>query len=223
MHPLDASIADCRRPSVEASYGQRIYNPANVSQGERYYNPFPFDVGCLGNLYLNWLNSAIPVVPLLAPFLGKTTTHVVRDRFTAEEALAFLTEIRAPPYQANEHYKSYFWHSPANTGDSETRNLPYAICTDKCDSPSAVMDSKGCRRVACAQDAMHRDIVVKVIITGSMEHQIYQRIHEVPAELFTDSSTFPCVLPPTALLDSQRGYTLKVTTLLTQSYTLPFT
>ncbi|KAH9859046.1 hypothetical protein C2E23DRAFT_880425 [Lenzites betulinus] len=96
MLPLDASIEDCRRPSVEASYGQRIYNPANVSQGERYYNPFPFDVGCLGNLYLNWLNSAIPVVPLLAPFLGKTTTHVVRDRFTAEEALAFLTEIRAP-------------------------------------------------------------------------------------------------------------------------------
>ncbi|KAH9859047.1 hypothetical protein C2E23DRAFT_31856 [Lenzites betulinus] len=116
-----------------------------------------------------------------------------------------LYELR--PYKPNEFYKSYFWHSPANTGDSETPNLPYAICTHKCDSPSAVMDGEGCRRVACARDAMHRDIVVKVIRTGSMEHQIYQRIHEVPAELFTDGSTFPCVLPPTALLDSQRGYT----------------
>ncbi|KAH9859035.1 hypothetical protein C2E23DRAFT_31053 [Lenzites betulinus] len=95
MPPLDASIEDCRRPSVEASYGQRIYNPANVPQGERYYNPFPLDVGCLGNLYLYWLNRAIPVVPLLAPLLGKMTTHVVRDRYTAEEALAFFTELRA--------------------------------------------------------------------------------------------------------------------------------
>ncbi|KAH9847133.1 hypothetical protein C2E23DRAFT_742365, partial [Lenzites betulinus] len=97
--PLDASLTDCRRPRIEAYIGQGIYHPPDVFQGERYYNPFPFDVGCLGNLYLNWLSRAIPVVPLLAPLLGKMTTHVVRDRFTAEEALAFLTEIRAslPP------------------------------------------------------------------------------------------------------------------------------
>lgn len=36
--------------------GQGIYHPPDVLQGERYYNPFPFDVGCLGNLCLNWLN-----------------------------------------------------------------------------------------------------------------------------------------------------------------------
>lgn len=77
MLPLDASIEDCRRPSLEASYGQRIYNPANVSQGERYYNPFPFDVGCLGNLYLNWLN-----VRTLLVLDASTLTIRVLERYT---------------------------------------------------------------------------------------------------------------------------------------------
>ncbi|KAH9859048.1 hypothetical protein C2E23DRAFT_31844 [Lenzites betulinus] len=146
------------------------------------------------------------LLPVPDPDYCAVLTHDMwnqsRSWFAKQGIVLYESRIHYP----NEHYSSYFWHSPANTGDSDIRDLPYAKCTSKCDSPFAVMDG-GCCRVACAQDAMHRDIAVKVIITGSMEHQIYQRIHEVPAELFTDGSTFPCVLPPTALLDSQRGYT----------------
>ncbi|KAI0823891.1 hypothetical protein BC628DRAFT_1489800 [Trametes gibbosa] len=79
---------------TEALAGQPIYQPYDVDQGERHYNPFAFDVACLGNLYLYWLNRAIPTIPLLAPLIGKMTTHIANDRWTAHEALTLFNEIK---------------------------------------------------------------------------------------------------------------------------------
>ncbi|KAI0821656.1 hypothetical protein BC628DRAFT_1329189, partial [Trametes gibbosa] len=96
-----------------------------------------------------------------------------------------------------------WWCSPTHT--SEARDLPYSVCTGKHDSVSPC-------RVACAQDTLHRDLFMKIMMTGSTEHQIYQRIQErLPTELFTDGSTFPCILPPISIFDSERGYTFAVT------------
>ncbi|KAL1942065.1 hypothetical protein VTO73DRAFT_6595 [Trametes versicolor] len=93
--PLDTSLKSCRRPAEEAFTGKRLYHPADVFQGERYYNPFAFDVACLGNLYLVYFQEAIPIIPLLAPLLGKMTTHVIDERWSAEEAFAFFSDIQA--------------------------------------------------------------------------------------------------------------------------------
>ncbi|KAI0661354.1 hypothetical protein C8Q70DRAFT_710054 [Cubamyces menziesii] len=97
--PLETSLRDCRRPASQAFDGKDDYHPADVHQGERHYNPFAFDVACLGNLFLYHFANAIPVVPLLAVLLSKMTTHVIDDRFTAAEALAFFRGIEAalPP------------------------------------------------------------------------------------------------------------------------------
>lgn len=40
-------------------------------------------------------SEAIPIVPLLAPLLDKMTTHVIDERWSAEEALAFFSDIQA--------------------------------------------------------------------------------------------------------------------------------
>ncbi|KAH9856663.1 hypothetical protein C2E23DRAFT_940006 [Lenzites betulinus] len=93
--PLDTSLTACRRPPLESLSGSYLYRPFDLSLGERHYNPFAFDVACLGNLYLCWLNDAISAVPLLAPLFGKMTAHIVNDRWTAEEALLFFNEIQA--------------------------------------------------------------------------------------------------------------------------------
>ncbi|KAI0821660.1 hypothetical protein BC628DRAFT_1422474 [Trametes gibbosa] len=110
----------------------------------------------------------------------------------------------------DQDYASKWWRSPTNTSD--IRDLPYSICTGKHDSVSPVLNTLGHRRIACAQDTLHRDIIMKTMITGSTEHQIYQRIQDsLPAKLFADGSTFPCILPPISILDSQYGYTFAVT------------
>ncbi|KAL1942060.1 hypothetical protein VTO73DRAFT_6590 [Trametes versicolor] len=93
--PPETPLDSCRRPAEEALQGQQLLQPPDIYQGERHYNPFAFDVACLGRLYLAWFKDCIPVVPLLAPMLGKMTTHIFEERWTAEDALAFFNEILA--------------------------------------------------------------------------------------------------------------------------------
>ncbi|KAI0332318.1 hypothetical protein GY45DRAFT_1274190 [Cubamyces sp. BRFM 1775] len=93
--PSSTSLKDCRRPAEEAYSGHPEYQPDDVYQGERHYNPFAFDVACLGNLFLHYFVEAIPAMPLLAVLFSRMTTHVVDDRFTAAEALAFFRELEA--------------------------------------------------------------------------------------------------------------------------------
>ncbi|KAI0363330.1 hypothetical protein BV20DRAFT_1066263 [Pilatotrama ljubarskyi] len=90
--PLDTDIRSARRPSREAFRGAPIYHPSDVWCGPPGYNPFAFDVACLGNLFLYHFASMIPTVPALAPLYACMTTHVVEQRFTASEALAFYLE-----------------------------------------------------------------------------------------------------------------------------------
>ncbi|KAJ8468443.1 hypothetical protein ONZ51_g9637 [Trametes cubensis] len=93
--PSTASLKDCRRPALEAFLGKSEYHPRDIHQGEGHYNPFAFDVACLGNLFLYHFVEAIPTVPLLAVLFSRMTTHVIDDRFTAAEALAFFSDIEA--------------------------------------------------------------------------------------------------------------------------------
>ncbi|KAH9895166.1 hypothetical protein C8Q73DRAFT_644721 [Cubamyces lactineus] len=97
--PPSTSLKDCLRPASEAFIGRSDYHPTDIYQGEPYYNPFAFDVACLGNLFSFYFAEAIPSSPFLAALFSRMTTHVIDDRFTAAEALAFVHEIEGalPP------------------------------------------------------------------------------------------------------------------------------
>ncbi|KAI0355652.1 hypothetical protein OH77DRAFT_1424594 [Trametes cingulata] len=90
--PSDTDIRTARRPSEEAFRGAPMYHPSDVLCGQLDYNPFPFDVACLGNMFLYRFWRAIPAIPAMAPFLARMTTHVVEERFTAVEALTFFKQ-----------------------------------------------------------------------------------------------------------------------------------
>ncbi|KAJ8454678.1 hypothetical protein ONZ51_g12893 [Trametes cubensis] len=97
--PPTTSLKDCLRPASEAFIGRSDYHPTDIYQGEPYYNPFAFDVACLGNLFSYYFAEAIPANPFLAALFSRMTTHIIDDRFTAAEALAFVREIEGelPP------------------------------------------------------------------------------------------------------------------------------
>ncbi|OSC99020.1 hypothetical protein PYCCODRAFT_1374017 [Trametes coccinea BRFM310] len=97
--PPSTSLRDCLRPAREAMTTCSPYEPPDVALGEYAYNPFAFDVACLGNMFMVNFNAVVSVVPLLAPLFDKMTTPLVRQRFTAQEALEFLESIgaRLPP------------------------------------------------------------------------------------------------------------------------------
>lgn len=59
-------------------------------------------------------------------------------------------------------------------------------------------------RLAYAQDARRRDVVIKLVDKGSMEHQIYAYLAE--CQSLYDERTFENVLPPTAILGSPYGF-----------------
>ncbi|KAJ8468446.1 hypothetical protein ONZ51_g9638 [Trametes cubensis] len=93
--PPATSLKYCRRPADEALITVPIYHPFDICQGERHYNPFAFDVACLGNLFLFYFTEAITAVPSLVVLFSRMTTHVIGDRYTAAEALAFFCEVEA--------------------------------------------------------------------------------------------------------------------------------
>ncbi|KAI0363342.1 hypothetical protein BV20DRAFT_958483, partial [Pilatotrama ljubarskyi] len=93
--PLDTSLRDCRRPAIESMITQASIQPKDIMLGEHVYNPFAFDVACLGNIFRVHFSRATSIIPLLAPLFDRMTTHILAERFTAEEALVFLDNITA--------------------------------------------------------------------------------------------------------------------------------
>lgn len=51
MLPVETCVKNCRRPAIEAEYGNEVYKPFDVGPGEPTYNPFAFDVAMLGNVF----------------------------------------------------------------------------------------------------------------------------------------------------------------------------
>ncbi|KAI0368359.1 hypothetical protein BV20DRAFT_969419 [Pilatotrama ljubarskyi] len=92
--PIDTSIRDCRRPAVEFSRGT-IFHSGDCAMGEYDYNPFWADVGSLGAMCLYWIPDIAAAIPVLAPLLAKMVSHIPSARFTAAEALTYVTECKA--------------------------------------------------------------------------------------------------------------------------------
>ncbi|EJF65250.1 hypothetical protein DICSQDRAFT_152498 [Dichomitus squalens LYAD-421 SS1] len=88
--PHVTSVKHCSRPAKEAWVGYGMYKPDDIYTGEPTYNPFAFDVGMLGNLFRTNFSKAVPFVTALPALFDKMTTHIVSQRFSAEEALAFF-------------------------------------------------------------------------------------------------------------------------------------
>ncbi|KAI0745683.1 hypothetical protein C8Q76DRAFT_37720 [Earliella scabrosa] len=91
-HPENVSLNHYRRPADEAWAGAALYRPDDVCLGEPTYNPFAYDVAMLGNLFRVHFSEAVHAVPALAALYDRMTTHVYSQRFTAEEAGAFLKD-----------------------------------------------------------------------------------------------------------------------------------
>ncbi|KAI0769800.1 hypothetical protein BD413DRAFT_556995 [Trametes elegans] len=91
--PQSASLKDYWRPSEESLIGMSAYQPPDIALGEPVYNPFAFDVGTLGTMFRVHFTRAVSTVHLFAPLFDQMTTHVISQRFTAQEALDFLEVI----------------------------------------------------------------------------------------------------------------------------------
>ncbi|KAF9563614.1 hypothetical protein CPC08DRAFT_721564 [Agrocybe pediades] len=80
--------------STRSRYAWGTFNVTkDYAQGELEYNSFITDVGTLGIMFSDYLQSVIPLLPVLAPFFDMLTTHKLRQRFTAAEALAFFEDF----------------------------------------------------------------------------------------------------------------------------------
>lgn len=55
-----------------------------------------------------------------------------------------------------------------------------------------------------AQDSEYRDLVIKLIDKDSEQYRILD--HLLHDEVFSRPETFPCVLPPLAILDTPHKY-----------------
>ena len=62
-------------------------------------------------------------------------------------------------------------------------------------------------RLACAQDDAGRDVMLKLVDKDSDQYRIYEELMREQA-IFRDYSTFPCVLPPTKILDTPHQYAI---------------
>ncbi|KAI8972191.1 hypothetical protein BD414DRAFT_525342 [Trametes punicea] len=105
---------------------------------------------------------------------------------------------------SGREFQSRYWHrSPVNT----TASLPYSVFIPQQATDERYL-STTCR-LACARDAIGRDLMLKLVDKGSPEHRIYQTISRQPIS-FTEEEAFPCILPPIAILDTPRDYSFIV-------------
>ena len=109
------------------------------------------------------------------------------------------------------------WHAPSVTTHAP---LPFARAVwddapvediwtgvSAARSLSIPTDSELQSRLACGQDMLGRDIMLKLVDKGSSQYRIFQTLkqHE---ELFSDPNTFPGVLPPLAIIDTPHHYSI---------------
>ncbi|KAF7796731.1 hypothetical protein EIP86_007914 [Pleurotus ostreatoroseus] len=90
--PSETCVRTCLRPMAEWQYGSPQYKPLDIAPGQLTYNPFAYDVGMLGNMFCYHFSNVVRFVPALAALFDKMTTHLIPQRFTAEEAYAFFRE-----------------------------------------------------------------------------------------------------------------------------------
>ncbi|KAF9560145.1 hypothetical protein CPC08DRAFT_494024 [Agrocybe pediades] len=108
--------------STRSSYAWGTFNVTkDYARGELEYNPFITDVGALGVMFSNYFQHVTPRLPVLAPFIDMLTTHKLRQRFTASEALEFFENFYSD--LSEEELKKYL-----PTIDSTYHPRPYYDC-----------------------------------------------------------------------------------------------
>ncbi|KAI0645524.1 hypothetical protein C8Q79DRAFT_911014 [Trametes meyenii] len=96
------------------------------------------------------------------------------------------------------------WRAPAS---SMSASFPYATCIRNQLNPDRMRIPPS--KIAWAQDILHRDIVLKLIDTDSVEYGIYQTL--LRCKKLSNSkpeSTGPGVLPPLAILETPFRYSI---------------
>ncbi|KAI0070377.1 hypothetical protein K474DRAFT_1687476 [Panus rudis PR-1116 ss-1] len=97
-------------------------------------------------------------------------------------------------------FRDRWFYAPLTSANAP---LPFATCF-KTERSRSVGRSMGNNKHAIAQDAQGRDVVLKLTDRDSMEHKVNQRL--LQCEEFTRPETFPCVIPPVAILDTPYNF-----------------
>ncbi|RDX44624.1 hypothetical protein OH76DRAFT_1359251 [Lentinus brumalis] len=90
--PQDKPLHVCRLIADPSTMSGTPYGPLDVSLGVYDYNPFAYDVACLGNMFRAQFAPIVGSIPEFATLFDQMTTHVIHDRFTASEALAYFDQ-----------------------------------------------------------------------------------------------------------------------------------
>ena len=61
-------------------------------------------------------------------------------------------------------------------------------------------------RLAPARDEHGQDLMLKLVDKGSYEYHIFEKLLACP--VYLDNSAFPCVLPPTRILQTPHCYVI---------------
>ncbi|KAI0363264.1 hypothetical protein BV20DRAFT_1031616 [Pilatotrama ljubarskyi] len=96
--------------------------------------------------------------------------------------------------------RSNKWWLPLCTAPS-----PYPYATRYAQEGGASDSRRLPAKIACGQDVQGRDVIIKLVDKGTMEHQIYEYLSG--CEALYNSDTPMCVLPPTAILSSPYKFT----------------
>ncbi|KAI0369718.1 hypothetical protein BV20DRAFT_348772 [Pilatotrama ljubarskyi] len=100
-----------------------------------------------------------------------------------------------------------YWTSPPF---SNTASLPYGSLIDgqeEREHRSRILYAG--TRLAYAQDTTKRDLIIKLVDNGSVEHETYQLLLQ-DMSVFNDTAEFPCVLPALDILSTPYEYSFVV-------------
>ncbi|KAM5542863.1 hypothetical protein V8D89_003247 [Ganoderma adspersum] len=132
---------------------------------------------------------------------GLTPDQMLELWVTAEDWL-FRRGVQLYGLEPPPGWVCRFWHTPL-MGTAAT--LPYAHRIWHEGMLSKTFRTK--TQIACGQDLDGRDIILKLVDNGSVEHRIYQTLLQHKS-LFADLRTFPGVLPPITIIDTPHKYSV---------------
>ncbi len=144
-----------------------------------------------------------------------------------EDARAWLANRGVYLYETSEepfnNIRGQYWLRPPVSSITPAA-LPHAVCLLPDSSLSKIFAFvvRGRQRhcmtfdtdvfyqghTGYAQDAEHHNLLIRVVQKGSDHYRIFQRLLQDDA--FSDPETFPCVLPPTAILDTPHRYSFVI-------------
>ncbi|TBU59667.1 hypothetical protein BD310DRAFT_976387 [Dichomitus squalens] len=140
----------------------------------------------------------IPDIPSVVEFVSTTSFWEAARPWLSRRGIELYEK---PPQENPAKFRRTWWTPSVSTPAS----LPFARCVIDAPNTQKVFDYM--IKLACGQDSVGRDVMLKLVDKNSPEYSIFQCLMQ-QQDLCTDPSTFPCVLPPLAILDTPHQYSI---------------